>query len=101
MDPAATITDPAANINGLCNQNGAEFYLRNAENPGGNDDCDAKPHSSCQVSSGGAWIPWAKSADDLQRGHHIGVSSNLSHWFCIWHNVDEQKIYGAPDCQYP
>lgn len=90
---------PTGNINGLCNQNDAEFFMRNQENPGGRDDCDAKPHSFCQTSEE-AWIPWAQSAEDLEHGHHMGISSDLIHWFCIWRNNDEEKIYGAPNCQY-
>jgi len=90
---------PTAAIKGLCNQNDAQFYLRHRDGPG-RDDCDAAPHSSCQVSSDGAWISHANSAEDLRLGHHIDIFSDPARPFCIWHDDYDNKIYGALNCQY-
>merc|ERR1719401_2063633 len=93
---------PTANIKGVCNFNGAIFNIQRMKDNLGDAYCFANPKEHCQVSSGGASIPWADNSDRLHDGHYIkiydGSEGKGVHFFCIWQ--DGGKIFGAPDCQY-
>jgi len=90
---------PTANIKGVCNFNDATYSMQRMEDDGDDDYCLADPNGACQVPSDGALIPLADSTERVEDGHSIKISSSSnSHLFCIWQ--EEEKVFGAPNCQY-
>merc|ERR1711964_523330 len=94
------VRDPLARIYGLCNQNAKRMALLHSAHSG--DICNAEPGTSCECPTGGIWIPWANNAEDLRNRRIIirPFKYPPDTDFCIWHNTDEQKIYGSFNCQY-